>query len=382
MNLQIISLFFRLMVDIVSFDEFNFADAIVSECDLVNSVTLDDLGDLDSGLNGSWLDDQSESRSPTKLNLRRSSSIADSNDSFFEDLDLDPPSSPTCSVVTNDILPLSDLEEFDSLLKEVSEKVYPNSLIFENFEAVPDQPKAVPENANFSPIVPPSQNIILIRPKTGSRKNPIPKPPVVLIPKLYTLDECARKGIKVQLPKVKRKNLKRVKKSEIPVEKIPEANQVVAEKEIYQSLPNLIENDLDSVLKSRHDPFAKSTLDLKMRDLKMLLPSFQMGIGGIFSRFPCTECGKSHRNREELRFCLRTHRKLNSDKEIVKRRTCKTCKKIFSSPTALKTHELVHSGEKPFPCGFCFKKFREKSCLKKHVKRIHPESFEEFLKKK
>ena len=370
------------MVDIVNFDEWNFPDPLLTDADFVNltDVTLDDLGDLDSGLNESWFDDQSEIRSPSKFNLRRSSSIADSNDSFFEDLDLDFPCSPTCSVVTNDILPLSDLEGFDSLLKE-AQKVYPDSPIFENFGKrlpVPENLTDAAQNANFSPIVPPSQNIILIRPKTTAA------PKTLLVPKLYTLDECAKKGIKVQLPKVARKNFKRVKKSNdnVPAPKKTETSPKIDQRPTRDPLPySNLENDLDSVLRSNRDPFAKSTLDLKMRDLKMLLPSFQAGTGGV-SRFPCTECGKSHRNREELRFCLRTHRKLHSHQEIVRRRTCKTCKRIFSSPTALKTHELVHSGEKPFPCGFCFKKFREKSCLKKHVKRIHPENFEEFLKKK
>ena len=59
------------MVDIVNFDEWNFPDPLLSDADFVNltDVTLDDLGDLDSGLNESWFDDQSDIRSPSTFRL-------------------------------------------------------------------------------------------------------------------------------------------------------------------------------------------------------------------------------------------------------------------------------------------------------------------------
>ena len=51
------------------------------------------------------------------------------------------------------------------------------------------------------------------------------------------------------------------------------------------------------------------------------------------------------------------------------RHQCKTCKSVFESNWKLKRHETIHSGEKPFKCRFCPKKFRLSDGLKQHQKR-------------
>ena len=51
---------------------------------------------------------------------------------------------------------------------------------------------------------------------------------------------------------------------------------------------------------------------------------------------------------------------------------CKYCNKQFpkSSRSVLKNHEMVHTGEKPFQCRICSKRFSLKGYLKRH-ERIH-----------
>lgn len=96
--------------------------------------------------------------------------------------------------------------------------------------------------------------------------------------------------------------------------------------------------------------------------------------------FTCTECGKDYPRRDAMRACSRNHRLTSKSLKTLQRRTCTICKKICSSPVSLKTHMLIHSGEKPFKCfePDCTKACREKSALKKHYKRFHPDKMESF----
>ena len=49
---------------------------------------------------------------------------------------------------------------------------------------------------------------------------------------------------------------------------------------------------------------------------------------------------------------------------------CDICFKIFPSNSLLVNHRRIHTGERPYGCEFCEKRFADQSNLRKHIK-IH-----------
>ncbi|KAE8595189.1 hypothetical protein XENTR_v10015603 [Xenopus tropicalis] len=80
-------------------------------------------------------------------------------------------------------------------------------------------------------------------------------------------------------------------------------------------------------------------------------------------RFPCSECGKHYNNK----CSLKTHQLLHTG---VKPFTCKDCHKTFSLRKDLNRHQKIHTGEKPFTCTECGKGFYLRGNLNIHYK-IH-----------
>ena len=53
------------------------------------------------------------------------------------------------------------------------------------------------------------------------------------------------------------------------------------------------------------------------------------------------------------------------------RHECSYCGKRFPTPSKLQRHSLSHTGEKPFSCNVCMKKFSQMAHLRNHLRHAH-----------
>lgn len=75
--------------------------------------------------------------------------------------------------------------------------------------------------------------------------------------------------------------------------------------------------------------------------------------------FKCTQCGKRFPN-EEL------HKKHTEMHTLARKHQCDVCPKLFAHKTDLKRHICIHTGKRPFSCDVCGKGFIRQDHMKKH----------------
>jgi len=123
-------------------------------------------------------------------------------------------------------------------------------------------------------------------------------------------------------------------------------------------------------IKSVHSPKAfKCQQCQKMFHTRAHLNSHESQVHRKERRFPCTQCDLKFAGKDGLTYHVaRVHSREDRRWDV----KCFLCSKIFIRYGHLNRHiRTVHECERRFKCGYCVYAAKEKSTLRRHVKRKH-----------
>ena len=82
----------------------------------------------------------------------------------------------------------------------------------------------------------------------------------------------------------------------------------------------------------------------------------------------CSKCSKTFRYPNELR---KHQQSAHETKSLEEYFACGDCPKKLKTKRCLDLHKMMHSGEKPYKCGFCEGEFRQAAHKRTHERNVH-----------